>query len=262
MRYRRNMTPWLIALAALIGIGLLSGAAQPVVAVTLIALFVAALAFSLSGPGIGAGRLSQPRAALTSARASQDAREATARARRTGTVINPDMTMMDVGLIALQSDEGDMSMRRTRTVSLDDDGVRPFLTLNVTPAGADRRVIVRFEMRDGMGKIRYVHEMRPYLRAGEMNLLADHQLPLEGNEPAVEPGDWDLRVFVDGLLMGEHIFTVMPSIANRFRQSGAEPRSQAARTSRLVDADAAPMSLEDLLRGNVDSSAQDQSRRS
>ncbi len=257
MRFRRTAAPWLIIMGAALAIALLSGTAQPLVAVTLIALFGAAVALSMVNAG-PSRLLGQSRSSIASARMSGDAREASARARRGGSLISPDMTLLDIGLIAVQTGDAGMNMRRTRDVTMDDDGVRPFITLNVLPAAAERRALVRFELRDGMGKVRYVHEMRPYLRAGDMNLLTDHQLPLYGNPDNIEPGDWDLRVAIDGSTVAEHVFTVSPSLEDRFaRTRRLSTEGEAPAKARLSDVETdAPMSLEDLLRGQVDTNGQ------
>ncbi|KXK21920.1 MAG: hypothetical protein UZ15_CFX003001196 [Chloroflexi bacterium OLB15] len=253
MRFRRNAAPWLIVMGAALAIALLSGTAPPLVAVTLIALFGAGVALSLINAA-PSRLLEQSRSSLAAARMSSDAREASVRARRGGGFSSPDMTLLDIGLIAVQTGDAGMNMRRTRDVTLDDDGVRPFITLNVLPAAADRRSLVRFELRDGVGKVRYVHEMRPYLRAGDMNLLADHQLPLYANTDNIEPGDWDLRVSLDGNTIAEHVFTVSPSIEDRFsRARRLAVDGEAPAKSRLSEVETdAPMSLEDLLRGQAD----------
>ncbi|MBE2182643.1 MAG: hypothetical protein IAE89_04375 [Anaerolineae bacterium] len=262
MRFRRNAVPWLIIMGAALAVALLSGTAPPLVAVTLIAMFGAAVALSLSNTG-PSRLLEQSRSSFASKRMSGDAREASARARRGGSPISADITLLDIGLIAVQTGENGINMRRTRDVTMDDDGVRPFITLNVQPDAADRRSLVRFELRDGAGKVRYVHEMRPYLRAGDMNLLADHQLPLYSSDDNVEPGDWDLRVSLDGQSIAEHVFTVSPSIEDRFFRTRRPSASDAAPAkSRLSEVETdAPLSLEDLLRGQVDTDGQNRAGR-
>jgi hypothetical protein len=248
MRYRKSSTSWLVALAALTGIAVLSGTATVAVQVALLALFATALVLTLS-PGRPARIVRVARASGAAARMSADAREAAARARREGALGTTDLTLLDIGLIALESSDEGMHMRRTSSPSLDDDALRPFVTLHVQPTAAERRALVRFELRDGQGKSRYVHELRPYLRAGDMNLLADHQLPLRENPDALQAGDWDLRLFIDGRLMADHVFTLTPSLENRFaRARRLESREPAPRSTPADQS----MSLEDLLRGQVD----------
>lgn len=109
-------------------------------------------------------------------------------------------------------------MRRTRSISKDDDGARPFITLNIEPEEADRNVVLRFEITSQGGESVFVHEMKAYLRDGEMSIMADHHLPLLGNPRVQGMGDWDLRVYMDGNLIGLHNFTLSPSMRERNRR--------------------------------------------
>jgi hypothetical protein len=246
MRLRKRNTAWLLILAALLGIVLLSGAATVEVAAALIALYAVALLASIIE--IQPSQLiDRSRSSLTSMRMSSDAREAVERARRRGSLTNPDLTLLDIGLITTHSGREGMVMRRTRSVSLDDDGVRPFITLHVQPESADRHALIRYEIIDQNGDTQYVHEMRTFLRDGEMNILADHHLRLYDNERSLGAGDWDLRVMIDGALVAAYSFTMAPSVEERVRPR--RPDASASR-DRLVQAldDDAPMKLEDLLR--------------
>jgi hypothetical protein len=246
MRLRKRNTAWLLILAALLGIVLLSGAATVEVAAALIALYAVALLASIIE--IQPSQLiDRSRSSLTSMRMSSDAREAVERARRRGSLTNPDLTLLDIGLITTHSGREGMVMRRTRSVSLDDDGVRPFITLHVQPESADRHALIRYEIIDQNGDTQYVHEMRTFLRDGEMNILADHHLRLYDNERSLGAGDWDLRVMIDGALVAAYSFTMAPSVEERARPR--RPDASASR-DRLVQAldDDTPMKLEDLLR--------------
>ncbi|HEX2905394.1 MAG TPA: hypothetical protein VHO69_00930, partial [Phototrophicaceae bacterium] len=190
-----------------------------------------------------------PASPLTLMKMSPQAREAADRARRRSTFSPAGVSLLDVGLISLQASSEGMLMRRSRTISLDDNGVRPYLTLNVAPESADRNTLIRFEILDQNGQIQFVHEMKCYLRDGEMNILADHHLPLAGNERLTSSaGDWDLRVFMDGGLLGALTFTVTPSLEERRKLFARDP-GEAVNRLREIDADAdSPMSLEELLR--------------
>jgi len=115
-----------------------------------------------------------------------------------------------------------LAMRRTRNISKDDDGVRPFITLYVHPEEAERQAVIRYEMYNQLGEEQYVHEMKTYLREGELNLLADHHLPLSGNRGIDGSGDWDLRVYVDGNLIGMHNLMLSPSVNERRRRLSGE----------------------------------------
>lgn len=246
MRIRRRNLVWLAILGGLVGIGVLSGAASPEVSALLVALFGAGAAASLLN--IEPGRIVQrSRSSLTTMRMSPDAREAVERARRRGGGYSDLLTLMDVGLIRLQTGSDGMAMARTRSVSLDDDGVRPYITLRIDPADADRTALIRFEIIDHNGGSLFIHEMRVFLRDGEMNIVADHQLPLLDNPRIDGAGDWDMRISIDGRLLGALSFTVTPSLRDRFRTaSGQRPAQRAARLSETDDD--APISLEDLLR--------------
>jgi hypothetical protein len=246
MRFRPQNTLWLAALAALTAsAAVLTGPTAAVAA--LIALLLVAMAASLIEFQPRQLRNSIPVSPLAARRMSPQAREAAERARRRSTFTAPGLTLLDVGLISLQSSFDGMVMRRSRSISLDDKGVRPYITIHVMPDQAERNAIIRFEIVDHNGDTQYIHEMKTYLRDGEMNILADHQLPLSGNERLAGAGDWDLRVSVDGSLMGMFSFTATPSIAARSRQF--EQEAERARYRLEDDAgDSSPVSLDELLR--------------
>jgi hypothetical protein len=125
---------------------------------------------------------------------------------------------------------------------------------------AEQTVTIRFEIIDQNGQQQYIHEMRTYLHDGEMNILADHQLPLDGNDRLSGTGDGDLRVSVDGRLIGALSYTLAPSVRERNRQfNRADPNDTRAR--RLEDQEPdSPTTLEDLLRSQANQSG-GQSRR-
>lgn len=274
MRLKRRNFAWLALLGALVGIAVLSGVAAVEVSVTLIALYLIALAATVldfQPEQI----MDRSRSSLTMMRMSSEAREAVERARRRGSYVDDALTLLDVGLISSQSNREGMVMRRTRNVSLDDDGVRPFITLHVQPSYAEEVARIRFEIIDGQGKPQYVHETRTYLRDGEMNILADHQLPLYENANALQSGDWDLRVYVNGTLLGAHTFMLAPSLQDRFRrfeqrdsqgdvqrggrrESGREAEREAGREAERLslredrEEEERALSLEELLRSRSD----------
>ncbi len=255
---RRRPYAWLLTLALMIGIALISGAAIPLeAAVALLAIY--AVAFGASVIDFRPEQLlDRSRSSLTMMRMSSEAREAVERARRRGSVLNSSLTLLDIGLITSHSSREGMVMRRTRSVSKDDDGVRPFITMHVQPESADQTAMLRFEMIDQNGATRYVHEMRTYLRDGEMNILADHHLPLTDNDDLTGAGDWDLRIYVNGTLMGAHTFNLTPSINDRF---GRYEREEPEEHPRLrTTEDEAPMSLEDLLRSETARSRENRNR--
>lgn len=249
MQFRRRNLAWLSVLGSLVVVAVLSGV-NPLVAATLVGVYLAAAGATVID--FKPERLlDRSRSSLTQMRMTAEAREASERARRRGGSYAEGLTLLDVGMITAQTSRDGMTMRRTRSVSLDDDGVRPFITLHVQPENAEQTARFRFEIIDGNGATQYVHEMRTYLRDGEMNILADHQLPLAENA-ALQSGDWDLRVFMDGKLLGAHMFTVAPSLNDRFRhfeQRDAQRINlrEKGETPALEDEEA-PLSLEELLR--------------
>lgn len=250
MRLRKQFIGWLTILGAMVALALISGAVTVPVTIALVLLY----AFVLGGSLIDfrANELiEKSRASFAAAKMTPDAREAVERARRRGSVVGAGFNLLDIGLIATATTDRGLDMRRTRSASKDDDGVRPFITLHVEPHQADRMTVVRYEMIDQNGQTAYVHEMKTYLRDGNMNILADHQLPLYGNEDAIAAGEWDLRVSVDGSLIAAHSFSVAPSVDERLgrsRRSADAPQQQAARRIATPDASEGPVSLEELLR--------------
>lgn len=256
MRIRRRNTLWLAILGTLVAIVVLSGAATPTVTAALIGLFTVALVASIVEIRPQRLRDTVPASPLTRMKMSPQAREAAERARRRTAYTPSGLSLLDVGLISLQSSPEGMVMRRSRSISLDDNGVRPYITLNVAAAEADRNAVIRFEILDQNGQVQYVHEMKTYLRDGEMNILADHQLPLTGNEKLAGAGDWDLRVYSDGSLLGMLSFSTTPSLADRQRLF---ERSSDAAALRLEDEmDDSPVSLNDLMRADSKNRSQRQ----
>ncbi len=248
MRLRKRNLAWLTVIGALVGVVLLSGAASVEVSAALVGLFVAALAASVIEVQPAQLLVKGPRSTLAMMRMSPQAREAVERARRRGSsTLEGGPTLMDIGLISSHSGSEGMVMRRSRSISKDDDGVRPFITLHVPPEEADRTAHIRFEMLDSNGVEQYIHEMKAYLRDGEMNILTDHHLPLASNDHPLNPGDWDLRVQVDGVLVGALAFTVTPSMKDRQRQFGASDDGEISQRLQVEEEDM-PLSLELLLR--------------
>jgi hypothetical protein len=248
MRFRRRNLVWLAALSALTAAAAVLAGPTPAVA-ALFALLLVAAAASLIELQPRQRKNSIPTSPLAMMRMSPQAREASERAHRRSGFPLPGLTLLDVGLISLQSSFDGMVMRRSRSISLDDKGVRPYITLHVAPDQADRNSIVRFEIIDHNGERQYVHEMKTYLRDGEMNILADHQLPLAGNERLSSAGDWDLRVALDGSLIGLFSFTTTPSIAARQRQFERQAQDAAYRLEDDAE-ETSPVSLDELLRAS------------
>lgn len=247
MRFKRQNTIWLSFLLGMIGLAVLGGA-TPAMAGILIGLFAVAAGLALFPRPEKIMETIQQTANRPARGASPEAREATARAIQRGSRIAPDLALMDVGLIASgMTDEG-MVMRRADEISKDDQGARPFIVLKVDPSAADRRARLRFEMIDHTGKEQYIHEMDVYLRDGEMNILADTHLPLDGNDRIEGMGQWDLRVYLDGELTAMHGFSLSPSYEERRNRLGNSRRHFVMSEDQDASTEGQSMRLEDLLR--------------
>jgi hypothetical protein len=259
MRFKRRNLVWLGILGALAGVAILSPGVPAGVAFLLLASLGVVGAISLFDI--------EPRRLLKAAqdrspiggRISNDAREAAERARVRGAYLPSDMDLLDVGLIAMQERYSGSVMQRTRNLSLDDESARPYVTLRVPPLEADRRATVRFDMEDGHGDLVYSHEQQVYLRDGKMDILAGNQMPLFDSTMNLNPGDGDLRVYIDDRLVGVLGFTLGASTRDRW--AGRRQQQQQRASERLQDRDgetssavageeAPPLTLEDLLRQN------------
>lgn len=255
IRFKKRNTAWLIALALLIGFALLAAEVTPAVQLALLGIFiVAAIASSFE---LGRERqtiLDAIRKAPIRQRVSPQAREASERARSRGGFVNDRAMMLDLGLIVNHASYEGMVMRRTRNVSKDDDAVRPFVTLHIDPEEADRHAVLRFEIYNENGEQQYVHEMKPYLRDGEVTIMADYHLPLAGNRDITGGGSWDMRVYLDGNMIGMHDFSFAPSLDERTQRLAGEQPARAGRASgisqyEIIDEEPQelPVSLQDLL---------------
>jgi len=223
IRLKRRNTAWLTALGLVIAFALLAGATTPAVQAVLLGIFAVAMVASLVELGPERETLLDAiRRAPIRQRISPQAKEAVERAKARGGYANNRLMMLDLGLIASQSSYEGLAMRRTRSISKDDDGVRPFVTLYVDAVEAERNAIVRFSIFDQFGDELYVYEMRTYLREGEMNIMADHHLPLAGNSAIQGAGDWDLRIHIDGNLVAMQNFMLAPSLNERSRRLAAD----------------------------------------
>ncbi len=230
IRLKRRNTAWLIVMALLIGFALLAAPVSAAVQLSLIgALAVAVIASMIE---LGPERetlLDVLHRAPVRRRITPQAREAGERAAaRAGYFNRNGIVMLDIGLIAMQTGVEGLAMRRTRNISKDDDGARPFITLHVMPEEAERQALIRYEIYNHLGEEEYVHEMKTYLREGELSLLADHHLPLAGNRAIDGAGDWDLRVYVDNNLIGMHNLMLSPSVNERRDRLSAEEESDAS----------------------------------
>ncbi len=243
IRLKRRNTAWLIAMGLLIGFALLAAPVSAAVQISLLGAFAVAVIASLIELGPDRETLLDIlQRAPVRRRITPQAREAAERAAsRAGYFNRSGIVLLDIGLIALQTGVDGLAMRRTRNISKDDDGVRPFITLFVDNEESDRQALVRYEIYNHLGEEQFVHEMKTYLRDGELELLADHQLPLAGNSGIDGSGDWDLRVYVDNNLIGMHDLMLAPSVNERRRRLSGEAefketRARASRRNNLEDA--------------------------
>ncbi len=241
IRLKRRNTAWLILMAMIIGLALLAAPVSAAVQLSLIGALAVAVIASLIELGPERETLLQVlHRAPVRRRITPQAREAAERAAaRAGYFNRSGIVMLDIGLIAMQSGAEGMAMRRTRNISKDDDGARPFITLFVLPEEAERQALIRYEIYNHLGEEQYVHEMKTYLREGELSLLADHHLPLAGNRGVDGNGDWDLRVYVDNSLIGMHNLMLAPSVTERRRRLSSEDAvgdEQPSRRRNLADA--------------------------
>ena len=224
IRLKRRNTAWLIALGLLIGFALLAAPVSAAVQISLLGAFAVAVIASLIELGPERESLLEVlHRSPVRRRITPQAREAAERAaQRAGYFNRSGIVLLDIGLIAMQTGVDGLAMRRTRNISKDDDGARPFLTLFVDHDEADRQALIRYEIYNHLGEEQYVHEMKTFLREGELKLLADHHLPLAGNASIDGNGDWDLRVYVDNSLIGMHNLLLSPSVNERRRRLTGE----------------------------------------
>ena len=272
IRLKRRNTGWLIAMGLLIGFALLAAPVSAAVQISLLGAFAVAVIASLIELGPDRETLLDVlHRAPVRRRITPQAREAAERAAsRAGFFNRSGVVLLDIGLIAMQTGVDGLAMRRTRNISKDDDGVRPFITLYVDNEEADRQALVRYEIYNHLGEEQFVHEMKTYLREGELELLAEHQLPLAGNNSIDGSGDWDLRVYVDNNLIGMHDLMLAPSVNERRRRLSGEAeykQSLSKRSNNLQDAvivdeaeEPEAMQLKDLLEQQSSSSRRSLSR--
>ena len=234
IRLKRRNTAWLLAMTLLIGFALLAAPISAAVQLSLIGVLAVAVIASMIELGPErAGLLDVLHRAPLQRRITPQAKEAAERAAaRAGYFNRNGIVMLDIGLIAMQTGVEGLAMRRTRNISKDDDGARPFITLYVMPEESERQALIRYEIYNHLGEEQYVHEMKTYLREGELSLLADHHLPLAGNHGVDGSGDWDLRVYVDNNLIGMHNLMLSPSVNERRRRLSGETEAESPRRSR------------------------------
>lgn len=256
INFKRRNTLWLATLGTMMALVIISSSVSAGAQALLLGGFIAALAASVIDLGDRAQLLQTIQQRSARSRMSPQAREAVGRVRGRSEYLETDLQLVDVGMIATQSGREGMVMRRTRSISKDDDGVRPFVTLLVPESEAGRSVGVRFEIIDQTGQEQYVHEMELYLRDGEMNILTEDHLPMMNNDQVAGMGEWDLRVYIDGTEMGVHNFALTASENERRERLGGRrvekqhfvTGSASPEGSQPEEDEDIPLSLEELLR--------------
>src|SRR5262249_41944545 len=147
------------------------------------------------------------------------ARQATQRARSRPTYGN-DAALTDVGMIVNERRrDGQWNRHLAQVISLDDDAIQPYAAVHADAQRSNRLSIVEFDIFDQAGRQRFSRHCEQWIREGNNLVVCDRQLPLQqlSNEN-VRSGVWDLRITVDGSLVGIHSFTMMPSTEDRRRQ--------------------------------------------
>jgi hypothetical protein len=255
INFNRRNTLWLATLGTMMALVIISSSVSAGAQALLLGGFIAALAASIIDFGDGVQFFQSIQQRSVRSRMSPQAREAVSRAQGRAEYQETDLQLIDVGMIATQSGREGMVMRRTRSISKDDDGVRPFATILVPESESGRSVAVRFEIIDQTGQEQYVHEMELYLHDGEMNILTEDHLPLMNNDQIAGMGEWDLRVHIDGVLMGLHNFALTPSEDERRQRLGGRRVEQqhyitgsSSPERSQPDEEDIPLSLEELLR--------------
>ena len=248
----RGTLAWLAIVGAALGVVLLTGDVSMEVAALLLGAYVGVGWLALRGapPVTLAGVLprAEPRETVTEA-----AREAAARARRRPDY-DPLIRLLDMGVIVDEQRPDGVLLRRGRFVSLDDDGLRPFARVYVPEGLAGRLGRVRFELRDGDERVRYVYEDEKWLQAGENVLLPAYRLPLRKKAETLQAGSWSATLHVDGGLVGVHTFNLALPLKARRPQLGPDGEISEDWGNADDADDALPLSLEELLRSYDQSS--------
>lgn len=253
MQIKQRNLVWLGILGALTGIAIFAEALPTPAALLLLGVLgVSAVASLFEFAPQRVLKNVQDKAVLTN-KQSTDAREATERARARGSYILSHVPLLDVGLIALRENYEGMVMQRTRNLSLDDIGVRPYITVQIPATEADRHAMFTFEIIDAHGKTVYKHDQNIYLRDGKLNVLADTQMPLNKSTLNIAHGELDLKVYMNGDLLAVLGGSITPSTRDRWAGRRAENTQAAAQRlsdepSIRVSREDEPVSLEELLR--------------
>jgi len=180
---------------------------------------------------------------------TQNALHAASRAYKHA-AFNPDNILTDVGLIYNRRGKDGSWVRQLvnedESVTIDDAALQPYAKFDVLPTNADHVAAITFEIYDQAGRLRFSRQTDQMIRAGENTVLCDRQLPLLRGDPVTRSGTWDLRIILNGEVIGIHSFGVKPSAQQR-RQLFNSDAEAAIDNLKLSDADG-PTSLDDLLK--------------
>lgn len=110
----------------------------------------------------------------------------------------------DIGLLSYRQ-SSEPKLVRYGDVLMDTRYLRPFVDLALPYAVSG---VVRFELMDSEGRLRYADEARYDLDEGKNTLLPGTWLPLDGKK--LRPGRWQLRVLAGGALVAVHDFGWQP----------------------------------------------------
>lgn len=248
---RRGIYIWLMMLGFVIAVLALAAAAGAAaisaeLTAVLVGVYLGLVAFTLVGDKLRDVNLQLPRPSLGAVmRVTPSARRAAQRARNRPDH-DTDNILTDVGLIVNQRrPDGRWDRHLASAVSMDDDAIQPFISINVPAESSHRLALITFEVYDQAGRVQFSRQVEQWIRDGDNNVICDRQLRLTGNEALGRAGVWDLRVSIDGSTLAIHSFSVTPSTGERRRQFNEEGEA----VGRLsVPDDDVPMSLDDLLR--------------
>lgn len=258
---RRATKIWLILIGLLLSFIFLSGAAAPAVQLGILVIYTL---IALAGLGVfnaeEVRRRLPARPVLDTLRTDVQRRVSTTsaaarRAQERAELLHnyqDAFRLLDIGLIVSEVGPDGMRLRRGE-VSLDDQAVQPYLVLHADPSWTNETVPVRFEILDSRGQPQFYFQERVYLRAGQNIVLSSNRLPL-GDKITANPGLWELRISVDGGVIGLHSFGMGASIRERQRLfeegSISAYRRRQERLREVDEEDDSPVSLEELLRGH------------
>lgn len=159
-------------------------------------------------------RAKSDRAAPVASRGSRMHRVAARAVRKAGH--DPDalaVAPVDIGVLAYESREATPTLYRETRLPEDAAYIRPFMLLR-SPRRA--RGLIRFELLDGQGGVRFVDETEWELKAGETFVYPATWLPTERIEDC--SGEWVLRVYAADMLLAVHDFAWWDSGGGELRR--------------------------------------------